>query len=271
MINSGDLLYDLEKIEMKAWKDFYSAGIESARKLLGIKAINFKGSLIASVSKIDTLAFNRVIGLGISSPADLPTIDEILIKFKAENIGRFFIQLHPLSNPEDLPELLRKNKFFHYNNWVKLFRETDNIIETESSLHVKLIGKENADIFAELIVKNFGWKPEMIPWIASLVGRKRWRHYIAYHEELPVGTAAFYYYGDYAWFDFASTLPEFRHRGAQSILINERLKDAKKLKCKFAVTETAEDKPSKPANSMRNVMRLGFKEAYLRPNFIWKA
>jgi len=51
----------------------------------------------------------------------------------------------------------------------------------------------------------------------------------------------------------AATLPDQRGRGAQSVLIAERLKQARSLGCRWARAETSEDNPS-----LQNLLRAGF-------------
>ena len=76
--------------------------------------------------------------------------------------------------------------------------------------------------------------------------------------------------GTMAWFSFAGTREGHRGRGAQSALIARRLRDARLAGCTRVSVETAEDKPEKPAPSFRNLRRLGFRFAYLRPNFLYE-
>jgi GNAT superfamily N-acetyltransferase len=101
------------------------------------------------------------------------------------------------------------------------------------------------------------------PWVAGLVGQPGWRHYLAFDGKRAVATAAMYVDGNVAWIDFASTLPECRGRGAQSALIARRVADCAESGVATMVVETAETSPSR-----RNLERLGFAAAYVRPNYL---
>jgi GNAT superfamily N-acetyltransferase len=92
---------------------------------------------------------------------------------------------------------------------------------------------------------------------------------MAFDSDLPVATGAMYVDGAYAWIDFAATLAEYRGRGAQTSLLAQRVRDAAKLGCQWLVVETAQELPDKPAPSYRNMVRHGFVEAYVRPNYLW--
>ena len=79
---------------------------------------------------------------------------------------------------------------------------------------------------------------------------------------------ALYLHGEYATLTFAATLPAFRGQGAQAALIARRFQEAAMAGCRWMLTETAEDTPSRPAPSFRNMRRYGFNIAYPRPNYL---
>jgi GNAT superfamily N-acetyltransferase len=59
-----------------------------------------------------------------------------------------------------------------------------------------------------------------------------------------------------------------RGRGAQSALIAARLEAARRAGCHWACVETSADTPEKPNPSTHNLRRLGFTDAYERPNWV---
>jgi len=114
---------EYELIESLAWSNFYhSAPCETVEKC-GIKIFPVGGVEGTIASKIDILAFNRVVGLGINEPIDERIIDIILNKIGADKVKRFFIQVHPEVYSDDIRKLLVSKNFYHYNNWVRLVRD----------------------------------------------------------------------------------------------------------------------------------------------------
>ncbi|MGH7700806.1 MAG: GNAT family N-acetyltransferase, partial [Gemmatimonadales bacterium] len=158
-------------------------------------------------------------------------------------------------------------------NWAKLYRSAERLPPPGGALRVELIGAERAELFAAIVVESFAWPELLRPWLAAAVGRPGWRHYVALDRGAPVGAAALFFQGDTGWMGFAATLPTARGRGAQTALITRRLHDGTALGCRWFVVETAEDRPDAPSPSHRNVRRLGFEMAYLRPNWVlsWSA
>jgi GNAT superfamily N-acetyltransferase len=106
--------------------------------------------------------------------------------------------------------------------------------------------------------------------IACAIGKPGWHFYMAYDGGVPIATGASYIDGRYCWIDFAATMAEHRGKGAQTALAARRIQDAGEQGCKWLVVETAEQSAEKEAPSYRNMIRLGFKVAYVRPNYIMK-
>ncbi|MEJ2103411.1 MAG: GNAT family N-acetyltransferase [Ignavibacteriaceae bacterium] len=260
---------EYELIESASLNDFaHSASKETVEKC-GIKIFPVGGVNGLISFKIDILAFNRVVGLGIKEPIDEDIIDIILNKIEANQVNRFFIQIHPEVYSDKLRRLLELNTFSHYNNWVRLVRDASPASKIKTKLEIKTITKNTSKLFGEIVVKSFEWPDELAEWIASPIGRKNWYHYMVFEKNIPIATAAFFHTGSYAWFDFAATHPDHRGKGAQSALLARRIDDCRKLGVKTIIVETAEQTSKKESPSYRNVLNAGFKEAYKRPNFIF--
>jgi GNAT superfamily N-acetyltransferase len=70
-----------------------------------------------------------------------------------------------------------------------------------------------------------------------------------------------------AEFGIAATLEEARGHGCQTALLHRRICDAAEAGCHTLFVETGERVPGRPSASYRNILRAGFEEAYLRPNW----
>jgi len=66
----------------------------------------------------------------------------------------------------------------------------------------------------------------------------------------------------------AATRADARGQGLQTALIARRIEAARAAGCRHLVVETALDRPEKPSVSARNLRRMGFRDAYERPNWI---
>lgn len=263
-----DLAVQLEQVEMAAWSDFCRSATPEAVTACGIGLADNDSVSASTASKIDVLAFNRVVGLGMSESATEEQLDELVSFYQRRRVARFFVQICPTAKPDDIPVWLENRGFSHYNNWVKLWRGVESCPPVDTDLRVRRIGKEYAASFARILVTSFDWPRPLESWVARTVGRSGWQHYLAFDREAPVATAALFVDGENGWIDLASTLPEYRSRGAQGALVEQRIRDAAELGCKRLVVETAEEKPGHLSPSYRNMRRYGFETAYLRPNYI---
>ena len=266
------LFRSIAMCEINAWQDMYSAAGNDISEKFGIKVFSIGSACISLAKNIDILAYNRVIGLGLLQTAAEPMIDTIISKYKDANVKRFFIQIHPEASPPQLKDWFEKRNISHYNNWVKHYRGIENPPEIETELEIREVqNKKEAEKFGEIITQSFEWPDEMKYWFANLYGRKFWKTYLAFDGDNPVATALLYVKDDCGWLSFASTLPDYRGKGAQSALIAKRIQDAAELGCKILTVETAEDNEQKRSQSLLNIQKMGFETAFIRPNFIWKA
>lgn len=144
------------------------------------------------------------------------------------------------------------------------------VVEAAPDPRVREIGEEHAEAFARCNVEGSGLPAPFAPWIVATVGLKGWRHYAAFDGDQPVGFGALYTNGPLAWFGYASTRPSHRGLGIQGAIVAARLRDAARLGCEIAVVETADDTPEKPNSSTHNQLRMGFRVAYKRPNWVKK-
>lgn len=258
----------LEGVEAEVWSDLYDAATPDVVSTCGLDVTTIDGATAISASRVDVLAFNRVVGLGLDAPATPETLARIVAHYKARNVRRFFVQVSPAATPAALFEALDRSGLRHYNNWVKLYRDVASPPEVSTDLHIERVDAAHATAFAALIAPAFDWPGALRPWLARFVGRPGWRHYMAFDGKVPAATAALYTNGAYGYLGPAATHPDYRRRGAQSALIARRIRDARTLGCETLVTETAEDRAEHPAPSYRNMRRMGFEVAYVRPNYL---
>lgn len=87
-----------------------------------------------------------------------------------------------------------------------------------------------------------------------------------YAGETCVAKAGIQVIGEYALLTGAWTDAPFRNRGAQSTLIDGRLRFAQKRGCRWAVSETL----SILKSSLGNLQRFGFETLFIKPIYEWR-
>ena len=99
--------------------------------------------------------------------------------------------------------------------------------------------------------------------LSAIVGAPGWSCFLSWDGDEPAGTGALYADGEHGWLGVAATRDAYRGRGSQSAILAARIERARELGVRALTTETGvADGPSH-----RNILRAGFHEQYLRPNY----
>lgn len=258
-----------EKADAEAWWSMLEAAGPEYKERFHIRGERTGTMVIGATGSFDVVALNRAVGVQLNHATSVSEVRRIVRLFDECGSRRYAIQLCPSAAVPEVFELLKREGFTHFNNWTKLIRGADALVaDAESRICVKRIDMLSAQTFADIVNPAFGWPGLMKQWLARMIGREGWHHYLAFEEDEPVATGAMHIHETTAWFGFAATRPDFRRHGAQRALICRRLDDAHAAGCLHIVAETAEEKPEAPNPSYHNLIRFGFTPAYQRPNYL---
>jgi hypothetical protein len=225
------------------------------------------GALAILASKSISLQKNRVLGFGADGGADEATLDEILTFYRGGKVKRFAVHLSPGPHLESVAGWLRRRGFSVHHHYSKLYRHTRDIPQAPTDLEVRRAGKSDAKSYFAIVKGVFAFSPDREEWIAATFGQPGFHHFLAFDGLHPVATGMLFVEGEHAWLGWGGTLTASRRQGAQSALIRTRLQCAAELGVKWVVSETLAPVPGRPQGSYRNLLRMGFKAAYLRQ--IW--
>jgi GNAT superfamily N-acetyltransferase len=256
-------LTELEQIERDAYASLYAAA-PADLAARGLAVVEIGGAACLRLPTVSTTMLNRVSGLGLERPAhddDLDAIDGFFCE------TRYAIALAPGAEPSDLDRRLRARGFTPAYAWMKFRRDPSPPPAVETDLRVEEIGADAAADFGRVATAAYGlpdWFADLWP---GVVGRDRWHCFVAYAGDEPAAAGALYASGRTGWFGAAGTLPNFRRRGGQGAIMAARIAKARELGLALLVTETGERVADRPSSSYRNILRFGFEEAYLRPNY----
>lgn len=258
----------LEQVERQVWGSLHRQATPAEARAHGWMVADTAAATLLAAARTDVLFFNRVMGWGLDAPATEDQLHAIVGRYRAAGVPRFFIQVSPAAVPAALFGWLEARGFRHHNSWAKLFRGVEAPPEVATDLRIEEVGPAWAGVISAMAATAFDWPPLSQALLARLMQQSGWRRYLAFDGEAPVAAAGLYVTGAHGYLGPAVTLPSHRGRGAQSALIARRIHDAAADGCTLLVTETAEDRPEHPAPSFRNMQRLGFQLAYLRPNYL---
>jgi len=258
----------LERIEASAAADFYRAATPAAVAAHRIDCFEIGSAVGLVACDIEPgLVFRRVVGLGVGASATRQQLGDIQSAMR-ERCARYAIQVAPHATPHGLGKWLEDAGFSHGYAWMKFVRPAAAAVVAACDLDVCIADAALADAFGAVVTTGFEMPATTARWVAALAGRPGWLCALAFDGATPVAAGAAYVENGYAWLGFGTTLTTHRGRGAQTALLASRIAWAARNGAQWIVTETGERVAGKPAQSYRNILRAGFEEVYLRPNYV---
>jgi hypothetical protein len=266
---SLDVARAIERVEIEMMTDLTSVTPDNVRGPDYITACQIGTAHAFLSEQIDWGMYNRVLGLGLEEPATEATVAAIKDLYR-QTCMLFAVQLSPLAQPAALPDWLEARKILREKQhpWVKFYRDIAPPPVVSTDLRVELVTPgDQAFTWAATTKVACYLHGATTYWLSRTVGRPGWRQYLAYEGEEPVACGALYVRDSVGWLGFDGTFKSQRRRGAQSAIIAQRIRDAADLGCTLLTVETLEDLPEWSNPSYRNMLRAGFRIAYLRPNY----
>ncbi len=144
--------------------------------------------------------------------------------------------------------------------------DVPSVPDTPVSL-VDVETEEQRAAFARIVRMGYGLPESLEPRIARAPDGG-WECLLAIDGAEPAGAAGIYVSEGAGYLGFAATLPEHRGKGAQTLLLAERIRRAAAAGCDVVLTETGERRDDLPSNSYRNILRAGFEEVAVTANWV---
>jgi len=260
-----ELLEFIEASEMEELVDSMPARVVAEHDV----RLERLGSAVAlAVRRWDVPMLNRVVGIGLKGPVTEGVLDAVDHLYRAASV-RYMVQVAPGAKPDALPEWLEARNLPRKDNWAKLIRGNQAPASIETDLRVERVGPEYAEAVARIVAAGFELPDPCANLLTGLVGRAGWHHYLAFDEEVPVACGALFVRDGMGWLDYGATLESHRRRGAQGAIMARRVRDALDLGCRHLGAAAEEDSEDRPNPSYHNMLRTGFRLAFLRPNYIF--
>lgn len=258
MISSAEV----ELFEATVWAQLHGRFALQAGDYFARVARQGRAAILASRAA-DAVAINRALGCGFDQPLDSTRLADISTFFQSQGKTRWFVECSP-DAAIDIAALAAAGGVVG-GTQIKLVAAVNELrMVGRSPFDVRTANTSEAPVFMELVGSQLGVPDRVRPGIVSTIGQPGWHFYFAVVNERPVAGAAMYVEGDGAWFGLAATLPEYRHRGAQTALLLQRIRDARAAGCRWVSAETTPESLA-PNPSLRNMKRLGLRELYHRP------
>jgi GNAT superfamily N-acetyltransferase len=249
------------------------AGVEFARAWARFNSFTGEVSLPvagghAGFGGIDS-PLTQAFGLGLNGPvteADMAAMEE----FYRAHGSAVNIETCPLADPS-LLKLLNERGYrpIEYSNvFTRELTSSDSRAwpDPTREVRVRRPAHDEAESYSLLVAKSFfenaEISPEFLGIFTSCFQAAGAFFFMAEVEGVPAGGGMMSIHQGVASLGGTGTLPEFRNRGVQKVLLLARLALAAQSGCDLAMVAT-----SPGSGSQRNVERLGFRVVYTRTKF----
>jgi GNAT superfamily N-acetyltransferase len=256
----------LDRTERRFWRDIWESMPHEPASDHGIELREFGALQVTLTRDLPQVPIlNLVLGAPEASAADL----EYAVAWTDEHGVSPCIPVTPdLPGSERAEAWLQAHGFEPGYAWMKFVRGAHPPrFPAPEDVEVVELTAADEEPFGTIAAVGFGMPAWAANFFAHLPGRDGWRCYVARVNGKAQACAATLIDGEVAEFGIAATLEEARGRGCQTALLHRRIRDAAEAGCRTLFVETGERVPERPSASYRNILKAGFEEAYLRPNW----
>jgi hypothetical protein len=268
----GGVPYDaaaLDAIEQRFWREVWESVPAPVASEHGIALRDFGPVQVTVVEALAEVQMLNLV-LGATEPDAVAGGHLAAATAWAREQGALpYVPVTPgLAETGAAEEWLRANGFEPAYAWMKFVRDAHppRFSVPDDVEVVELTGGEE-EPFGTIAATGFGLPAWAGTFFARLPGLEGWRCYLARVDGEPAACGAMLIDGGVAELGIGATLDSARRRGCQLALLRRRIVDAAAAGCQTLFVETGERVEDRPAGSYRNILRAGFKEAYLSPNW----
>lgn len=257
----------LDRVERRFWRDIWQSMPPEVASEHGVELREFGALQVTLTRDLPQVPIlNLVLGVAEAGEADL----EYATSWAAELGVSPCLPLTPgLPGAEGAEEWLRKQGYEPGYAWMKFVRDPHTPhFQEPADLEVVELAAADQEPFGTIAAMGFGMPAWAADFFAHLPGREGWRCYVAKADGHAQACGAMLIENGIAEFGIGATLEASRGRGCQTALLRRRICDAAEAGCHTLFVETGERVPDRPSGSYRNILKAGFEEAYLRPNFL---
>jgi len=255
-----------EWIELEEMKAIHACAAGETGARLGMQLEDING-IVCSVSSAEpSILLNRCFVKDEKALTEVAMIEAVKRFYLENGIREFF--LHVVNNSPDMTRCLEQAGMKKSRGWMKFIHNNEPVTARNTDLDIRKIGPEHAEDFARIAIPCFDLTDALLPLIVSLVHHPDYHLYMGFDNDRPAAAGALFYKDGTGFCDWGSTHRDFRGRGFQGALLARRINDGLSMGANAIYTATGEAVPGDPQHSYKNIMRYGFREYYLRENWV---
>lgn len=269
----GGVAYEplrLDAIERRFWGDIWDSVAPAVAVEHGLELARFgpvQASVVGDLGRVSML--NLILGATEPGAVDGGHLAAALAWSREREISPCLPVTPDLPETAAAERLLAAEGFQPGYAWMKFVRDCHPPrFRAPADVEVIRLEAGSDAPFGTIAATGFGLPVWAATLFAALPGRDGWSCYVARVDGEVAACGAMLIDAGLAALGIGATLETARRRGCQLALLRQRILDAAEAGCETLFVETGQRVEDRPAGSYRNILRAGFEEAYLCPN--WK-
>jgi hypothetical protein len=259
----------LDLLEQRFWRDVWGSAVPDAVEEHGIAIERFGPIQATAISDLpEERWLNLVLGATAPGAVEGGHLAEAVEWMTGLEVD-YYVPVTPgVPGAGAAEDWLNQQGFGQGYGWMKFVRDAGpSDLPEPPGVEIFKLEEGEGEGFSGIVAEGFGLPVWAGTLFYDLPGREGWHCYVASVEGEAAAAAAMVVEDGLAEFGLAATLGAARGRGCQTALLRRRILDAAAVGCHTLFVETGERVPGRPDASYRNILRAGFREAYLRPNW----
>jgi GNAT superfamily N-acetyltransferase len=259
----------LDRVEKRFWRDIWESVPAALASERGVEAREFGPVQATVVETLPEVGMMNLV-LGATAPGAIAEghLAAAIEWARSRGVSGYVPVTPGLAETEPAASWLGANGFSPARAWMKLVRDAHPPhFKAVEGIEVVEVTEPDQEPFGMIAAAGFGLPVWAAAFFADLPGRPDWRCYVARVDGEAQACGAMLIQGEIAELGIGATLEPARGRGCQLALLRHRISGAAEAGCRTLFVETGERVPDRPSTSYRNILRAGFEEAYLRPNW----
>ncbi|HWO47749.1 MAG TPA: GNAT family N-acetyltransferase [Solirubrobacterales bacterium] len=256
----------LDRVDRRFWREIWDSVPAEVAAERGIEAREFGPIQVTVAEALGQVGMLNLV-LGAAEAAGQSDL-EAAVAWGEERSTPYVSVTPGLPGTTAAEEWLRGQGFQPTYAWMKFVRDPHPPrFPAPDGVEVVEVTAPDQEPFGTIAALGFGMPAWGADLFAHLPGRDGWRCYVARVDGKACGCGAMVIEDGIAELGIGATLEAARGRGCQTALLRRRIEDAAEAGCRTLLVETGERVPDRPSASYRNILKAGFDEAYLRPNW----
>jgi GNAT superfamily N-acetyltransferase len=259
----------LDRVEKRFWRDIWESVPPEAASEHGVEARDFGPVQVSVATALARVGMMNLV-LGSTAPGTVEDghLGAATDWARSRGVDSYIPVTPGLPETEQAERWLSDSGFSPGHAWMKFVRDAHPPrFALPADVEVVELTDGKQEPFGMIAATGFGLPAWGAAFFANLPEHPDWRCYVARVDGEAQACAAMLVQGEVAEFGIAATLGPARGRGCQRALLHRRILDAAAAGCRILFVETGERVPDRPSSSYKNILRAGFEEAYLRPNW----